>query len=240
MAILNKDGGLSGPIGNFVFVQSGGRTIVRSRPDNVRQTQRTKSAATVFGVVSQREKVYRNAMLRAVGFPAFQHFAARHRARILKTVLHDAGSVLEGKPRFGSPEALTGFDFNPALPWSNCTNFFPVIHKTGGGGLMVELPEIRWREHLKPPRKATGAVVTLAAVAVDFNHDSGKIKTADTLVLDFARGTVHGPQDWKIEAEGTGGWLLVACAIHFKGTAAEKAGQYSGTYLWAGEDVLDD
>lgn len=239
MAILKKNGAISGAIGSIIFSESGDKTVLRSKPDGIRQSGRTKSAAKVFGVVSEREKDFRNTMLHKLGIPAVQYFAARHRARIRKTVVHDEGSLLEGKPRFGSPEALAGFDFNPKLPWSSCTNFFPVIHKTAGCGLVVELPELRWREHVKPQGKATGAVVTLAAIAVDFNQNSVQTEALATLMLDFSKEHIYQPQEWKFEGLGEGGWLVLACAVRYEGKGIEKSGQFAGTYLWAGEDLAN-
>lgn len=239
MAILKKNGAISGAIGSIIFSESGDKTVLRSKPDGIRQSDRTKSAAKVFGVVSEREKIFRNTMLHKLGIPAMQHFAARHRARIHKTVVHDEGSLLEGKPRFGSPEALAGFDFNPKLPWSSCTNFFPVIHRTAGCGLVVELPELRWREHVKPPRKATGAVLTLTALAADFNQNNIHTETLGTVTHDFSKKHVYEPQEWQLEGLGEGGWLVVACALRFEGGDLEKTGRFAGTYLWAGEDVVN-
>ncbi|AZI22835.1 hypothetical protein EIH07_07195 [Chryseobacterium taklimakanense] len=58
-------------------------------------------------------------------FPHYNIFAARHRARLRRTVAIDADSMILRKANFGIPEALAGFDFNPKLEWSKCINFYP-------------------------------------------------------------------------------------------------------------------
>ena len=125
MAMLKKNGGLSGAVGNIVFVNSGERTLVRSKPDGVKQSERTKAAASVFGIVSAREKWLPGEITYGLGFPALEFFAARHPARLRRTVTIDADSMISGKTNFGTPEALAGFDFNPKLEWSKCINFYP-------------------------------------------------------------------------------------------------------------------
>ena len=44
MARLSKNGLISGGISNLVFVNQGDRNVVRSKPDQVRQSANTKKA----------------------------------------------------------------------------------------------------------------------------------------------------------------------------------------------------
>lgn len=63
MARVKSNNNLSGAIGNIVFVNDGNRSYVRTQPDKIKQTERTKAAASVFGVVSEREKWLRRHLL---------------------------------------------------------------------------------------------------------------------------------------------------------------------------------
>ena len=95
MANLKKNGNLSGAIGNIVFVNDGKRTFARVKPDKVKQSPETKAAAGIFGLVSAREKMFRLQLLRILGIPPLQYFAARHRARIRKTIVGNPASNSE-------------------------------------------------------------------------------------------------------------------------------------------------
>lgn len=74
MAMLKKNGGLSGAVGDIVVVNSGERTLVRSKRDGVKQSERTKAAASVFGIVSAREKWLHREIKYGLGFPALEYF----------------------------------------------------------------------------------------------------------------------------------------------------------------------
>ena len=233
MAILGKNGGLNGAISNLVFVQSGGRTIVRSKPDGVRQTARTKSAASVFGAVSEREKWLRNELLYRTGFPKLQHFAARHRARLRKTIVQDEDSLLHGRASFGRPDALAGFDFNPALPWSGCTNFFPRSITREDGAVDVSLPELQWGVQIKPPKDARSAVLKLVALAVDMNLENPEIRQVSELAVGVSPGGRSPEQALRIPAVEEGRWLLLAAGLNFARSRKAPAECVSGCYLWA-------
>lgn len=234
MAILKKNGSLSGAVGNIVFVNSGGRTLVRSKPDGVKQTERTKAAASVFGTVSEREKWLRREITYGLGFPALQYFAARHRARLRKTVTADADSIIYGKANFGTPEALAGFDFNPKLEWSRCTNFYPTIKKNEDGSVAVHLPEIRWRHEIKPPRNAKSASLNLHALAVNLNGKTPDIRRIGDLTMDFKNGNHTSAQIWNIENTQPDHWILIVGILRFTGNFNSNAECFSGSYLWAG------
>lgn len=62
MARVNKNGNLSGAIGNLVFVNRDGKTHVRSKPKRVNQSTNTRSAATGFGKNSGHDSILREAI----------------------------------------------------------------------------------------------------------------------------------------------------------------------------------
>lgn len=234
MGILKKNGSLSGAVGNIVFVNSGERTLVRSKPDGVKQTERTKAAASVFGIVSAREKWLRREITYGLGFPALQYFAARHWARLRRTVTNDADSMILGKANFGIPEALTGFDFNPKLEWSKCANFYPDIKKNVDDSVDVHLPDIRWRQEIKPPRSAKSASLKLHALAANLNCNTPDIRRIDDLTIDFTSGHHIASQIWKIESVEPAHWILIVGLLRFTGNFSNDAECFSGIYLWAG------
>jgi len=125
MARLKKNGNLSDAIGNIVFINDGERCYVRAKPGTVKQTKKTKDAAAVFGWVSRQEKQFRLFLQDSLGFVPQQYFAARHMARLRKTVIQQEGSSGKMIARFQESTALIGFEFNSKQKWESCTNFSP-------------------------------------------------------------------------------------------------------------------
>lgn len=233
MARIEKNGSLSGAIGNVVFVKDGDRTYARSKPVGIKQTTQTKAAAKTFGQVSHREKVLRQHLLAALGFPSLQYFAARHRARLRRTVGTAKANADSSVPFFGQPEALPGFDFNPKLPWSQATNFFPNLTEDPAGSLVVELAELAWGTQIIPAKGATAARLSLYAMAVDFNRKEPEMAELGKLTVEVARGSPAAVQRWTFPAAAAGHWLLVVGALSFETKQKIPAEAWAGTYLWA-------
>ncbi len=155
MANIKKNGNLSGAIGNIVFVNDGDRVFMRAKPARVKQSARTKNSSKAFGLVSSREKIFRLRLLHEMGIPAMQYFAARHRARIRKTLTPDNGGTATTNPTFGNPQALTGFSFNPKTEWQTCTNFFPEFNMQPGNEMKIILPDLKWKDQIIPPKHSS-------------------------------------------------------------------------------------
>ena len=62
MARVNKNGNLSGAIGNLVFVNRDGKTHVRSKPKKVNQYTTIRGAATGFGKNSGHDRILRESI----------------------------------------------------------------------------------------------------------------------------------------------------------------------------------
>ena len=236
MARVKKNGNLSGTIGNIVFVNDGERAFVRAKPDRVKQTTQTKAAAGVFGLVSSREKTFRLQVLRMLGVPAPQYFAAKQRARIRKTVTADTGIGSATSSGFGNPQALAGFSFNPKMEWESCTNFFPTFEMEFNGDMKVHLPELKWKNQIIPPKNTGSAVLTLLALSADFNKEAVPVKLLAKLELDVSGISAAPSQDWIFPVDAAGGWLLIIGCLKFaapnQSSAMNEA--FSAAYLWAG------
>ena len=232
MANINKSGKISGTVGDLVFVNDGDRHYVRTRPEQVKQSMRTKAAAQVFGFVSRKEKRLRWHLQLKLGIPPLQYLAARHRARLQKTITGGTDSAISGEARFGLPDALIGFDFNPKMEWQRFTNIFPVFENTAEG-LIVRLPELRWGTHFKAPKKSTSAVMTLTALSTDLNEATVPVNIRSTITFEINRHTPIVEQVWSVPGGSVGEWLLIAGVVRFTGTDTTAANQVSAAYLWA-------
>lgn len=236
MARLKKNGNLSGAIRNVVFVNDGGREFVRARPDGVKQTAQTKAAAGIFGLVSIREKTFRLQLLRILGVPAPQYFAAKHRARIRKTVTGDTGGSAGNTTGFGNPQALAGFSFNPKMEWESCTNFFPAFEMESTGEMKVQLPELKWKNQIIPSKNSSSAVLTLAALSADLNKEAVPVKVLAKLELEISGSSPVPAQDWIFPVDAAEGWVLIIGCLKFAAPnqSSVMKEEFSAAYLWAG------
>ncbi|UFK97399.1 hypothetical protein [Kaistella faecalis] len=236
MARVKKNGNLSGTIGNIVFVNDGERAFVRAKPDRVKQTTQTKAAAGVFGLVSSREKTFRLQVLRMLGVPAPQYFAAKQRARIRKTVTGDTGGSAGTGTGFGNPQALAGFSFNPEMEWESCTNFFLTFEMESNGEMKVHLPELKWKNQIIPVKNSSSAVLTLVAITADLNKEAVPIKEVAKLELEISGTSAVPAQDWIFPVDAAEGWLLIIGCLKFgapnQSSVMKEA--FSAAYLWTG------
>lgn len=236
MAIIKKNGNLCGAIGNIVFVNDGDRVFARMKPDSIKQSARTKAAASVFGLVSTREKLLRLNIFKALSIPAIQYFAARHRARIQKTITKQVTEDSANMPEFGDPQALVGFNFNPKLDWQNCTNFFPEYSLTPGSGMKVSLPQLAWGKQVTPPKNAASCTLTLVTLHADLNSRDVPVTQIARFDVEINASSASPAQDWIFPLEETGDWLLIIGCLKFSThkTGAGIQPQFAATYLWAG------
>lgn len=234
MARLKKNGNLSGAIGNIVFVNDGARIYVRTMPDKVRQTKSTKAAASIFGEVSRREKLLRNALLSALQFPALQYFAAKHRARIRKTVETETMGADRGLPTFGNSQPLQNFDFNPHMEWAKYTNFFPEIVIGDAGNFTLKLPDTRAGKEIKFPKWADRATLKMVALSVHINHPNVPVETVFEHSFELAKNSKIPAESFSFRQNNAEEWLLLCAAVQYKGQGATPGNSeaFSGSYLW--------
>ena len=235
MAKLKKNGNLSGAIGNIVFVNSNDRTFVRAKAGRVKQTPKTKAAAGIFGLVSTREKYLRMELWNILDIPPIQYFAAKHRARIQKTIVENPLNDTKSNPEFGNPQGLAGFSFNPKLEWQSCTNFFPAIERTSTDEIKVSLPEINWKKQITPPKNCNSAVVTLHAVSADFNSEYVPVKVLSKIEMEISATASFPAQEWLIPTDSAEGWLLLVGCVKFftRNQPSAAIEEFSAAYLWA-------
>jgi hypothetical protein len=235
MARLKKNGNLSGAVGNIVFVNDGDRVYVRSKPGDVKQTKNTKVAASVFGWVSKQEKQFRLILQDKIGLVPQQYFAARHLARLRKTVVQQEGSSGKIIPSFQEPTALVGFDFNPKLEWERCTNFFPVFEIDEDNVFTVTIPAIAWGKEIKPPTAADVATINIHAIHTDLNQKTVSVDLYSSLSVPVKEKEILSSQKWTFSIPEKTKWLLVIAMINFESAKKplEKTEKTAGTYLWA-------
>lgn len=115
MAYLGKDNRITGSIGDLIFRNVDGKTIVQRKPEKyqVKQSPRTKKASSDFGRASTLAKKIRIGIQGYTrGFSDSKSFC-RLRTRLQRAATTDNPAPL-GKRKLwdGKPEILEGFEFN--------------------------------------------------------------------------------------------------------------------------------
>lgn len=120
MAYLGKNNRISGSLGDLVFRQVNGKTIVQRKPEKntVKQTQPTKKAAADFGRASTTARKIRIGLQTySRGFADAKSFC-RLRTRIqLAARTNNPAPVGERKLWEGTPALLEGFEYNLHSPY---------------------------------------------------------------------------------------------------------------------------
>lgn len=236
MAKISKNGNLSGTIGKLVFVNSGDYHYVRSKPAKVKQSQKSKAAAALFGWMSGQDKIYREAIKYAFSITTDRYYSARHRARIMKSVLNSKESPTNTPSlTLGTPETLIGFDFNAALPWQTIFRSYPQFTINKEGVVECKLPTLHWGEHIKPPKGAVSASLKLQAFTTDPDQKIVEINLVASHTLSLNPSDTIPEALWVFNAPNQNAWLIVLGTLSFGYTANIQVPPLneSAAYLWA-------
>ena len=233
MAKISKNGNLSGAVGNLVFVNSDHYQYVRSKPTRIKQSQKSKEAASVFGWVSGQDKKYRAALTDAFAMGTDRYYAARHRTRMFKTL---SNSTETNKPSLthGTPEALIGFDFNEAMPWSNSFHGYPQFNLDPTGTVECKIPMLLLGDQIKLPKGAISAVLELHTFSTDPDQQTVQLNKIDSLVLNLAPKITVPETVWSFDIPDQNAWLMVIGLLNFGYPANIQTPPLSNSaaYLW--------
>ena len=236
MARITKNGMLSGVVGNLVFVQNGAYQYVRSKPAKVKQSAKTKAAASVFGWMSTKDKLYRRLLLEKFPIVADSRYAARHRARMGKTLVTDpASTTTPNSAVFQDPQALMGFEFNNDLLWTKATQFFPEFSSIVPDEVQCKIPVLQWGKQIKAPKNTTKAEVTFEAFGVDPNAENMELISFSTFTTQLSYGQVQEATDWNFAIPNTATWVVILGRVSFSGgtSVLNVEQKNAATYLWA-------
>lgn len=238
MGKIKPNGQLSGGVGNVVFVQSGDKTYVRSKPTTVKQSTATKQAASSFGKISAADKVFRQRLLQLLPIATDSKYAYRHRSRFAKMMANDtentAGANTDTRK---TPQAMVGFDFNLACEWHKVCRFFPEYVLDPDNRLTVTLPALVWKRDLKPIEKSKNIALRFYVLAVDMNPETEvPIEICAEFGMDLPAETTSNEMVWTTEPLPTDKLLFVVglCTMDFnRPDKYGKTGETAACYLWA-------
>lgn len=131
MKRVNKNGNLSGAIGNLVFVNRDGKTHVRSKPKKVNQSTTIRGAATGFGKNSGHDRILREAITDKIQIRNYRCFSINHRTRLRLTIGESTNQDCTTKMAYLNPQPMVGTVFNNDWQWERATNFYPEYNLSG-------------------------------------------------------------------------------------------------------------
>lgn len=235
MARITKKGFLSGAVGDLVYVTNTEFPYTRTKPTEVKQTERTKKAARNFGWVSGQDRKYREQLKLKLRLVTSNRYAGKHRGRMEKALSGVATSNMEGDGQnLGQPAALTGYNFNAHHLWEEATRIYPEF-TLSGRELQCFLPCLKARREIVFPKGATTAEFRLDAFTVNPILPQVKLNLLSSHTVEVSGSTVFPAEVWKVDLPEEKAWLVVTGTVIFgTGTGVQTIPfQGSSVYLWA-------
>lgn len=174
MGKIKNTGQISGAVANLVFVNRNTKTYVRSKPDSIKQSKATKTAAGIFGQISQLDSRYRKELMALLRLHPDNQYAFRHRSCFSRMAVRYKENRKEKVSLLkGDPKSMEGFDFNQQMPWVSACRFFPEFHLLPEGKLQVSIPELELGTHIKTGKPVSKAVLQLFCIAANPDIPAG-------------------------------------------------------------------
>lgn len=235
MARVNKNGNLSGAVGNIVFVNRYGETHARRKPGKVNQTSNTKKSASGFGNNSSQDRLVRAAITEKIDIRNYQCFAVNHRTRLGLTIFQSQDEDGNTQMRYENPQSMVGTIFNNNWQWERAVNFYPDYNLPEDNSMMVIIPELNLGKQIKLPKNATRAILKLHALTIDPNKRVVMADILSSLTFDLDKNQNVPSQEWQFQIPENTYWALIIATISYsspKNNIAEEH-MHTGTYLWA-------
>lgn len=162
MAYLGKDNRITGSIGDLIFRNVDGKTIVQRKPEKyqVKQSKRTRKASSDFGRASTLAKKIRIGLQ-----PYSRDFYDSKCFYRLRTQLQRAAQTNNPSPVGekelwdGQPELLQGFEFNLHSKYSDYCNLSLNEVQVEADKLQFTLEGFIPKEDIRWPRNAQKAII---------------------------------------------------------------------------------
>lgn len=235
MARLNKNGNLSGAIGNIIFVNNGEKSYARAKGKDPKQTNNTKKSYTAFGMVSTVDKLYRAELKEKVSLMTSSKYAPSHRTQLRRTTRQTDLAKNKIKLEYTYPQFLVGYNFNRHFNWDQCVRFFPEFQEYADGKITLQIPALTWGKEIKAPVKATKAELTITIISTNLNASIITVKNIATFTIQISASGKTEMQSFEFDAAGETGWVLVLGSISFSSPLNNIKTEQKGasTYLWA-------
>lgn len=155
MGTINKNGNISGLVGNLVFREWNGLQIVQSKPKGRKPAPGTIKAAKILGLKSKLSAIIRK---RLISKQEFQD-AACH-TRLIKKLTRFSLSSDQSPNELSNfsnvdMSRLVDFPYNPSSHLEDNIGFKPTINLNKDQQIEIQMPESMAKEQIKTPRHCT-------------------------------------------------------------------------------------
>lgn len=235
MARLNKNGNLSGAIGNIIFVNNGDQSYAKAKGKDPKQTNNTKKSYTAFGMVSTVDKLFRAELMAKVNLITSTKYTPSHRTQLRRTARQTDLAKNKIKLEYTDPQFLMGYNFNRDFNWDQCVRFFPEFQENADGKVTMQIPALTWGKEIKAPAKATKAELTIIVISTNLNASVIAVKNIATFTIQISASEKTTMQSFEFETIKETGWVLVLGSISFSSPLNNIRTEQKGasTYLWA-------
>lgn len=217
MARVTKNG-IKGAVGPIVFSEHRGVGTARAKngPGKEKQTEETKSAATIFGTASKFAGMIRRELGAHLHFIADGDMLARLNAQVLNILLRVQNKDTKNYDfNARSFKALSGFEFNIKSPLKDQLWTLPETRLINGK-LRFTLPEIDIKKELSFPKDANSCTVFLAIRYGSLKTKEEKFPTFEMApILEISAEDTHTTaQQWTF-AIPEGCYCMTAIALNY-------------------------
>ncbi|GAA4780461.1 hypothetical protein GCM10023231_04390 [Olivibacter ginsenosidimutans] len=190
MAKLDKKGNPKGKIGNEIYRQLNGETIVQSKPGKIKQTTNTQISAQEFGLCSNATKI-----IRQMGSYLFEYTDPYLSGRLTAVMRQCVAALPQDSKEKNlndiDPSPFIGFQFNPKGSFEKNLLLMPQCTVQPDGTLIVQLNGLTPEKHI--PFLQTniqpypGSFLRIAVLGLDYQRKEYQLLAVDEIILAKAK-----------------------------------------------------
>ena len=190
MAKQDRKGYRSGKIGNEIYRQLNGKTIIQSKPTKVRQSANTQISAREFGMCSNATTI-----IRQVGQFLFEHTDPYLSGR-LNALMRHCVSALPGRSEEKQlndidPSLFIGFQFNPKGPFEKNLLIAPQCTVLPDGTIELLLHGLTPKKHIPflqtNAEPFPGSFLRIAVLGINYTQEEYQLLAIDEMMLAKAK-----------------------------------------------------
>ncbi len=169
MAIVDKNGNLSGPLGNIIYRVAYGKNIAQTRSSDLNQSVPSQKSSIEFGLISNTARTLRDVISGVFNWRDGQMGNRMNRA-VSKAIRGSESAIINERDfHDGDLDYLVGFQFNDFSPLGNMLKVRPSLRLDESGGLNVKLPPLSLKRDVVSPKSALNIGCSIRVTLFIFN-----------------------------------------------------------------------
>ncbi|MGL2966032.1 hypothetical protein [Flavobacterium sp. XGLA_31] len=241
MATQGYKNQLSGTIGPVIFQQQFGKTVVRSKPTKVKQTQATRVSGTEFRYCSTWSKYLRMGLYPLWLGNTDSRVSQRLTSALYTALQHNTTQPKGERTWSNTPlDSLKGFECNTQSLFETYCKAAITTEITPNRTLKITLPELNTAQSIRYPDRCTNAELRVCITATDII--TGELLKTVSMVFTMTKSTTTlAEQIWISELLPEQSVLVATAQLGYYATNS-VSGRYSlnhkafnpSVILWAG------